>query len=481
MERDSSMQGRAHRCGSRQHGRPSQRRVVLRAAGSIAALSTVGGGLLAACQSSPLSIVVTPAPSTGGQGALMPPPKPMFQMDAQHTGRSPFVGPKTAKLLRVFDTRTPEGQTPEPAFPRPDIQSSAAIGADGTIYIGNLPGTLFALRDPGAGDRLQLLWRFHPAPGASSWHSTPAVGRDGTVYTSFSTGGTTPEAKGTFYALRTPTSGTDPQIVWTVDLGPGRMTSSPTLGPDGTLYAITAVGRLFAVNPNGTVKWTVQTGPVVVSSPAIGQDGTIYVGSLDGKLYAVTPPVSGDEGRIRWTFDFGEHPGQIPHVTATPPPNGANGIGSGASPTVGPDGTVYCGANNSNFYALATDGKLKWMFEAEREVAGIWSSAALSADGSSVYFGANKGGIYALNRANGALRWQYKIYGSVFNAPALDRNGTLYSGSTAGHLLAINSANGRANFDFDVGAPVWTTPTVRPDGTLITADLQGRILLFASG
>lgn len=411
----------------------------------------------------------------------MIPLKPMFQMDAQHTGRSPFVGPKQARLLRAFDTKTPEGQTPDPAVPGFDIQSSLAIGADGTIFIGNLPGTLFALRDPGAGDRLQPLWRYHPAPGASSWHTTPAVGQDGTVYISFSTGGTTPEAKGTFYALRTPASGTEPQVLWTVDLGPGRMTSSPTLGPDGTLYTISAVGRLFAINPNGTVKWTVQTGPAVISSPAIGQDGTLYVASLDGKLYAVTPPASGGEGRIRWAFDFGEHPGQLPHVTATPPPNGANAIGSGASPTVGPDGTVYCGANNSNFYALASDGKLKWMFEAEREIAGIWSCAALSADGNTLYFGANKGGIYALNRANGTLRWQYKLHGSVFNAPALDRNGTLYSGSTAGHLLAINSANGQTIFDFDAGAPVWTTPAVRPDGTLVTADRQGRILLFAAG
>ncbi len=474
MERESvARQGPGHQF---------DRRGVLRIAGSVAAIGTASnGGLLAACQSSQPSILVTPAAVAGRQSTRIPPPKPMYQMDAQHTGRSPFAGPKVAKLLRIFDTKTPEGQTPDPAFPGVDIQSSAAIGADGTIYIGNIPGTLFALRDPGTGDRLQLLWRFHPAPGATSWHITPAIGQDETVYTSFSTGGFSPEAKGTFYALRTPSSGSEPQVAWTVDLGPGRTTSSPALGPDGTLYTITAPGRLFAINPNGTVKWTVQAGPPLISSPALGQDGTVYVASMDGKLYAAAPPASGTEGSIRWTFDFSEHPGRTPLVTAPPPPSGADGIGSGASPTVGPDGTVYCGANNSNFYALGPDGRLKWMFEAEREIGGIWSCAAISADGSTLYFGANKGGLYALDRANGTLRWQYKLFGSVFNAPMLDRTGTLYSGSTAGHLLAINSANGQGVFDFDAHAPVWAAPAIRSDGTLVTADRQGRIMLFAAG
>src|ERR1700730_176048 len=87
---------------------------------------------------------------------------------------------------------------------------------------------------------------------------------------------------------------------------------------------------------------------------------------------------------------------------------------------------IYVGANNSNFYAIAPDGQMRWMFEAQREVAGIWSSAAISSDGQTLYFGANKGGIYALNSRDGSLRWQYDIVGSIFNAPLLDSQGRLY-------------------------------------------------------
>src|SRR5207237_407993 len=132
------------------------------------------------------------------------------------------------------------------------------------------------------------------------------------------------------------------------------------------------------ISPEGRVKWTTQTGPVLKSSPALARDGTVYVPSMNGKLYAVSAPVAGTSGAIKWTFRFAEYPGQGTPVVSHSPPAGADGIGSGASPTVGPDGTIYIGANNSNFYAVSPDGHLEWLYTAEREIAGIWSTAALS-------------------------------------------------------------------------------------------------------
>lgn len=150
------------------------------------------------CAPPPEIVIVTPPP-TGRSGsaaaaavAANQPAKAMYQLDAQHSGRSPFVGPRQAVLLRTFDTTTID--TPEPGDPQPDIQGSTAIGADGTIYVGNFTGNVFALRDPGSGSSLELAWRFHPA-GASPFSTTPAIGRDGTVYVGFSSGGDSPEAR----------------------------------------------------------------------------------------------------------------------------------------------------------------------------------------------------------------------------------------------------------------------------------------------
>jgi outer membrane protein assembly factor BamB len=430
---------------------------------------------------SPAASPVASPVASGAGGAAM------YQLNAQHTGRSPFAGPRRAVLARTFDSAP--YPTTDPAFPRADIQSSATIGQDGTIYIANLPGNLFALRDPGSGDRLEVAWRFHPAR-STPLHGTPALGPDGTVYLGFSgeaQAGQTGQVVGAMYAVRPPASGTEAASVWSVELGPGRVSASPTIGDDGTIYAIGGPGRLTAISPAGQIRWTAQVGPASKASPAIGSDGTIYCPSTDGKLYAVAPPSGGNEGSVRWTFNFGEHLGPTPLDIVENPATGAgglpggNGIGSGASPMIAPDGMIYLGANNSNFYAIRPDGSLAWLYEADREKAGIWTAANLSADNQTLFFGANKGGVYALDRASGRPKWKFDIYGSVYASTALDRNGTLYAATTVGHLFALDSATGQDVFDYDAGMALWCAPAIRPDGSLFTADRNGRMMLFAAG
>ena len=173
--------------------------------------------------------------------------KQMYQQDPQHSGRSPYAGPRRATLLRHFDAGLPQNMPSDAFTPRADYQSSSAIGPDGTIYIANFPGMLFALRDSSsAPDQLEVAWRFHP-PASSSLHATPALSGDGsTVYLAFAAGSfNSPSPKATLYALKAPASGTDPQVVWTADLGATRVAASATVGPDGTIYVANAMGELF--------------------------------------------------------------------------------------------------------------------------------------------------------------------------------------------------------------------------------------------
>ena len=446
----------------------------------------------AAAVASPLAVASpvaagSPAPSAspgvaaspvaaGLAGAGRSPARQMYQQDAQHTGRSTFAGPRQARVLRRYDTSTPDNLPSDAVIPRNDFQSSGVLGADGTYYIANFPGVLFALRDsPSASDQLEVVWRFHP-PSSSSFHATPALSADGsTLYLGFASGGFNAPGAATLYALSVAPSGPSPQVVWSADLGSTRVMASPTVGPDGSVYVGTAAGQLVAVSADGKVKWTAQTGPTIKSAPALGSDGTVYMPTSDGKMYAVTP-----QGQVKWSFDFGEHLGPTPLVTSAQQGpggggGGASGIGSGASPTVGPDGTVYIGANNSNMYAVKPDGSMKWLFEADRELAGIWTTPAVSADGSMLYFGANKGGVYALNAADGTKKWQFPIYGSVYASSVLDSSGSLYTGTTIEHLYATDTRNGEPLWDFDVHNEVWCVPAIRPDGTLIFADRGGLV------
>src|SRR6266478_2888464 len=71
---------------------------------------------------------------------------------------------------------------------------------------------------------------------------------------------------------------------WAVRIG-SASDSSPGVAPDGTIYFGTWAGKLWALNPNGSNKWTFTTHVEIRSSPAIGADGTIYFGCRDRKLY----------------------------------------------------------------------------------------------------------------------------------------------------------------------------------------------------
>jgi outer membrane protein assembly factor BamB len=240
---------------------------------------------------------------------------------------------------------------------------------------------------------------------------------------------------------------------------------------------------------DGRVKWTAQTGKAEASqfgqtvkvAPAVAADGTVYTTAVTGSLYAVSPPSSGQQGSIKWSFDFGQHLGPTPLVSTSVTGGGnrgQDGIGSAASATIGPDGTIYVGANNSNFYAIDPSGQQKWLYEAERELAGIWTTAALSTDSSTLYFGANKGGMYALNARDGSLKWKFPVYGSIYSSPAIDARGTLYTGSSVEHVYAIDSTSGEAVGEYNAGASVWAAPSIRPDGTLVVADRSGRVLVL---
>jgi outer membrane protein assembly factor BamB len=50
----------------------------------------------------------------------------------------------------------------------------------------------------------------------------------------------------------------------------------------------------------GSLKWAFATGNYLASSPSIGSDSTIYIGSWDRNIYAINP-----NGSLKWSFTVG--------------------------------------------------------------------------------------------------------------------------------------------------------------------------------
>ena len=245
--------------------------------------------------------------------------------------------------------------------------SSPAIGADGTVYAGSPSFNFYAV------DRVNgsIKWWWQ-----SDWCiiSSPAIGDDGLVYIG--------SKDHYLYAV-------DPALeTWTWRFPAGTfydghlVDSSPAIGEDGTIYVGTdpygAAGQtpvpvdtsFWAVNPDGTLKWSFDTGDGVESSPAIGPDGTVYFGSYDGYLYAVTD--AGSQGVLQWKFLTGD--------------------AIDGSPTVDGDGVIYFGSRDSNVYALYPDGTVKWTFPTGD---GIECSPTID-DRGYLYIGSMDGNMYAL-------------------------------------------------------------------------------------
>jgi PKD repeat protein len=204
---------------------------------------------------------------------------------------------------------------------------------------------------------------------------------------------------------RSPFTGpTTNALKWSYALPSSFGLNSPVIGADGTIYVNSY--RLFAFNPDGSLKWS-NTGINVEGSPAIGADGTVYVGSNDNNLYAINP-----DGSLKWLY--------------------ATGAYVYSSPAIDADGTVYVGSLDNKLYAVNPDGSLKWSYT----TGGAMPSApAIGAD-RTVYVGSEDSKLYAINQ-DGSLNWSYITGGSLNSSPAIAADGTVYVGSNDGKLYAF--------------------------------------------
>src|SRR5262249_19455882 len=109
----------------------------------------------------------------------------------------------------------------------------------------------------------------------------------------------------------------------------------PVIAADGTVYAIDVFSHVYALAPDGGLKWLVSgAGDKGV---AVGGDGTVYVASEDF-IKAFNP-----DGTAKWTFV------QNPRAF----------ICLGVS--VGPDGNVYSvGTQGMGVFSLTPQGALRW-------------------------------------------------------------------------------------------------------------------------
>ena len=255
-----------------------------------------------------------------------------------------------------------------------------------------------------------------------------------------------PDAQGTLYALRAPTQR------HRATSSCGRPTSAQAVRRRRRRSAPTARSTPWAARaacrrsrPTATSSGRPRPAPTLKSSPALGRDGTVYVSSMNGKLYAdrAADRRSGRHGHGALDVPLRRVPRQAARPwSATRRRPAPTASAAAPRPRSGPT------ARSTSAPTTATSTRSRPMASssgcsrpnARSPASGRPPRSAPTT--ATLYFGANKGGMYALNRQmDGSLNWQYPIVGSVYSSPALDATGTLYTGSTVGHVFAIDGAD----------------------------------------
>lgn len=370
-------------------------------------------------------------------------PSPTLKVNEKHTGLSPYsTNIEKPNLKWKFDSKD-------------GIESSPAIGKDGTIYFGAFSDYFYALNSDGT-----VKWKF--TRENEHFRSSPTIGEDGTIYFigvfglrplfSAHLGEEVDSGTPKLYALNP-----DGTVKWEFVLGGGisGLVYSPAIGKDGTIYCIsggedmpgaTDGDKFWAINPDGTEKWHFVTEDAMFSAGAIADDGTIYFGCADGNFYALNP-----DGTEKWRFNTGPGAKKRDDIWD-------------CVPSIGKDGTVYVGSYDKNLYAFNPDGTVKWKFKMNDI---IETTPSIAEDGTiyaGTYSPSNDKYLYALN-PDGTLKWKYETGQGVYAAPVIDANGILFFGSYDSYLYSLNP-DGTERWKYKTDGGIVVPPVIDANGVV---------------
>jgi len=333
--------------------------------------------------------------------ALARTPWPTWRGNNRRTGCSPFEGPDLRHIQWLVPT---EGL----------VESSPAIGPDGTVYIGSHDMALYAF-SPAGRER----WRYKTG---GLIRSSPAVAADGTIYVG--------SFDGNLYAIHP-----EGALKWMYYAG-GRVLTSPAVQVDGTIYITSQNGVLHAIDSLGQPRWQVELkGDVSVASPALMDDGTIIQATYKGQLYAIAT-----DGAVRW----------VSQVTQS---------GFRTTPAIDGRSRILIGDRDGTLFCIAADGNILWRFRAEGD---FRASPAIAPDGAIVVASHDRH-LYKLS-PDGALLWKLDLGGPVESSPTIDSRGMIYVPVFAGAIHAV-TPQGAIAWDLTWGVTA-TAPAIGPNRTL---------------
>lgn len=345
------------------------------------------------------------------------------------------------------------------SLPEKVDRTNPAIADDGTVYIacdyttrstlgvGNTEPNFFALNP-----NKTLKWQASITEGAlfdkvDQIQSSPSINADGSIF------------MGGHFGRRIYKFNAATGTFVTRDLGSRIRYAAPVYTDNGNVIMLTRNNGSKGVrnlSPDlATENWIASSAIDFNSTPAIAADGTIYAAATNLSIYAINP-----DGTQKWTAVYGLTGGFASSAIAL-----AN------------DGTVYLSAklNTAGDGVLKAynpaDGTEKWsvtLTGTNVEQGG----PAVAADGT-VYLGNTGGTMKAYNPANGAELWSFAASGGIEVVPAIDNLGRIYFGTSTGNFYVLNSDGSLAYDMLDLGDKINSAAAIGSDGKIYVLATSG--------
>ncbi len=209
----------------------------------------------------------------------------------------------------------------------------AIIGPEGNIYVSSQHGWLISLTDNG--DSFTENWAYDVK---AEMRMPPSMDADGFLYVGSSAAG------GYIHKVHSKT-GKSAGGNWPVKTTAGEVFANITIGNDGTIFANSEDHRLWAFNPDGSLKWNNLQFDVWGSDPLIRVDGRIIVGTqLNGAARVACIRDNGDKGVIEWISE----------------PIAKSFRLNETNVNIAPDGTIYIASGQNEpflLYAIQGNGQ----------------------------------------------------------------------------------------------------------------------------
>ena len=345
-----------------------------------------------------------------------------------------------SQLTGVADTELPENLHLLWTFQAGDMIESTAAVVDGTVYVGVLDGSLYAL-DAQTGEKR---WTYQ---ANAAIKASPSVDND-VIYFG--------DGEGIFHAVDINSR----EMKWQFRTE-GEIISSANLVEDRVLFG-SYDGFLYCLNrENGELIWKFETEGYVHGTPGIWTQSAKESG--DAQNFAI---VAGCDSYLRVL--------NVKDGTQAQQVNLGAYVGASAAIS---GNHIYCGTYGSEILGVNLEtGEIAWRYRHPKRRFPFFASAALTED--KVIIGGRDKMVHALSSETGESLWAYTAKSRIESSAVIVGN-RAFLGTTRGMIIALDVSTGESVWEFATGSSIVASPSVA-NGRLYIGSEDGILYCFGN-